>query len=184
MTVKEIRTLVEYNCFNKELWDRWSRNRLSKTLIEYMTSKVLEKWFFFALTSCFIMQWTINEVNGKINESSVAQKIVFCICFLISLTCWFTWHWCRLGNDIEKVARALGQNASFVIRTPIKEIEGLVTYRLCVQASLVLSMENSFGRGSHKAQSAVKEFKRLHEIYLRFGLCEEKWDTYFQPVKE
>ncbi len=184
MTVKEIRTLVKYNCFNKMLWDRWSGKLGESSLNGYLNNSVWNKWAFLTITLILSIIGLSLRTVGKNSENDFTG---FCLCVLslILFMCWYTFHWCRLGNDIETVGIALDKDASFVISTPIGQLEEMVAYRLCVQARIVLLMEESFGTGdSPQARSAVKDFRRLHKIYRRFGLCEEKWDTYFKPVEK
>jgi threonine/homoserine efflux transporter RhtA len=140
MTVKEIRTLVKYNCFNKELWDRWSDKMGESSLNGYLNNSVWNKLAFLMITLILSIIGLSLRTVGKNSENDF---VGFCLCVLslIMFMCWYAFHWCRLGNDIETVGIALGKDASFVISTPIGQLEEMAAYRLRVQARIVLSME-------------------------------------------
>jgi hypothetical protein len=77
---------------------------------------------------------------------------------------------------IEKIGFNVGSIA-------IPEIKKIICEKLVGIAKEVIKLQLGGSSLSALAEERRTELRKAHKIFLKFGLAEEDWDVYFNPVE-
>jgi len=179
MTVKEIRTLVQNDCFNYDLWVTWRKHGAplnNETIDGYLSCYFITKFITGLLSIASLVSLIFSCLN-KENVYAVSAGATF----IISFAMWFASHWCGLGRDIKRLADLFEvSQMRLVSEISAPYAQDFLTY----QAAKYLFAESYFGMHDPRPLRLRRKYSDAHNLVLRFGLCHKKWDIYFENAKK
>jgi hypothetical protein len=91
---------------------------------------------------------------------------------------------CQFASDIERLAKAIDCHVGALIDSEYMKAQSYVHQVLVNYAALFLYAEKVLGLQDPRLEKVFKkEFRERHEIFLKFKLCNKKWDEYFNDAK-
>ncbi|MDO8582541.1 MAG: hypothetical protein Q7R63_00910 [bacterium] len=169
-----------------ELWCK--QNKLPspyKTAFERQCSVI----FFLCGVMCLSNGLWLGDYLGWPTNNLILMSIILCfsggILFLISLAFFMMWIVTHKKADI-KFLRDCTQLARFLFNPGCFGKELLyerAREKMIFCVNMLLKNEQVEGRGQPTAELSRETLKNAHAIMLRFGLVNEKWDTYFSEAE-